>query len=235
MLGIRDSGFKIPVEGLLLYWDASQLRSFVSGTRQINNLMENQTFTGSFFSGSSGIFPFYTGSGGGAIYITQQANPAAGVVSSQFTASVSSSTIVTFTRRVGAQFADVPIVQAFGPTTGIAITYFAAGNSVNLIWAQGLFRDGSAPFLTSSLYYMVAGSGTATSQKLYINKTVFNFSASRTVPVSVTRASMGTSNVGSSTNYQGDVALMLLYNRQLSDAEVFQIYDSFKPRFPNLP
>lgn len=231
MLGIIDSTLDIPTDGLQVFWDAAQLRSLVSGSQTVYNLSEKSNYTGSFISGSGGFFPYYTGSGGGSIHIPQRVFPAAGVVASQVTGSLSSGTIIVFASRIGSQYADIPLMF----TDNLSVQYWTANNVPQLVFSFGLFRDSSIGFMSSSVYYMVGGSGAATSQKLYLNKTVSNFSSSRSVPVNYTRASLGIGNIGSGTGFSGNIAIALFYNRQLSDAEVFQIYDFFKPRFPDLP
>jgi hypothetical protein len=231
MLGIIDSTLDIPFDGLQVFWDAGQFRSLISGSRTIFNLSERDNYTGSFISGSGGLFPFYTSSGGGSINFPVTVFPAAGVVGSQVTGSLSAGTIIVFASRIGAQFADAPFMF----TDNLRVEYFAASNVPQLTFAFGLFRDSSIGFMSSSVYYMVGGSGAANSQKLYLNKTVSNFTSSRSVPVTYTRATVGAANVGSGTSFRGNIAIALFYNRQLSDTEVFQIYDFFKPRFPDLP
>ena len=231
MLGIIDSTLDIPTDGLQVFWDAAQLRSLVSGSRTIFNLSERDNYTGSFVSGSGGVFPTFSTSSGGSIQITSTTFPANGVVASQVTGSLSAGTIIVFARRTGAQFADVP----FMGTDNLSVQYWAANNVPQLVFSFGLFRDSAIGFMSSSIYYMVGGSASANSQKLYLNKTVSNFSSSRSVPVNYTRATLGIANVGSGTGFVGNISIGLFYNRQLSDAEVFQIYDFFKPRFPDLP
>ena len=235
---------KIPIvtNGLVLYYDAANIKSYVSGDTQINNLVKNSPFQGTINNGAS----FENTSNGGIVLDgTNQnivlTNPTQFNYGNEITVIVGF-TPNTITTRM-ALFAPTgndsdQMLRARGdvfPPYFDFVTTSAGGNN-------NVLTNISTTEIVSGTSYFVGGTIDTVTTRLYVNGKKESELTSGTAralwdsTLAALHQSPGQVNIGSRPftsiqNYvDGLIHYVLFYNRTLTDSEMYQNYSSIKGR-----
>jgi hypothetical protein len=244
ILGIRDSGERIVTNGLVLYYDAAQFRSYTSGSTTWNDI-SGQANNGTLTNG-----PTFNSDNGGSIvfdYINDNVISANSITMNPLNGYTMASWFYpTFTQadfdaaQIGANVGGL-----FNPTDNSYAAYTAVAHGFNGVGAFRTFAfmfdsqndSRNAPSINywnvNTWGYLASGQFGNT-VKIWFNGTnilnVTNFTRtySRTSRFSIS----DNSNAGGVFyGFRGRVATTSYYNRLLSDAEVLQNYNAQRVRF----
>jgi hypothetical protein len=229
-----NNGPRIVTSGLVMYLDAGNRRSFVSGSSTWNDLSRNgntanASGTPVFSTDGNGCFDFATATG-----VNANGASMGFTFNSDMVTTTGNFTFECWIKNPPASnqqgmFANAPGGDGyrFGPSSDgvyylIAPTY-AEGT---ITWPGGN--------LNSSLWYHVVATWDRESAKrvnTYLNGVYQNFG---TMPASQTAFTARTPGIVKSaccTVYTGKLAVMKVYNKLLSDSEILQNYHATKGRF----
>jgi hypothetical protein len=207
----------IVTNGLVLYLDAANRISYVSGSTTWND-MSGFSNNGTLVNGPT----FNNGDGGSIVFD--------GV--NDYVTIPSSSLLNTLTQFTYTAYLNISSSDTYG-------AIIARDNS--LVWYAGrtvvgqrLFIGGSAPgdsntFLPSNRYAFICVTWDGTTIRYYFNGapdgTATNTrSAFNTTPISIGRYQTG-------EYFQGNIPIIQIYNRALSQQEIIQNYNATKARF----
>lgn len=224
----------IVTNGLVMYLDAGNYRSYTSGSANWFDLTGNQN------SGSLANNPVYSTDGGGSLvfngsnnYVSKSnwINPVTNILTiecwAKFSDNVNDRYLLAFGRDVG------------GAAGGSAL--FAYG--FNVISDQLIFEFGSGVGRVSSgivpslnLWYHVVATADGTNTRFYLNGSLRNTSAQgsgaiTSSPVLSIGSYVSSVGVPSAYFHSGNIARTSLYNRALTGQEVAQNYNATKTRF----
>ena len=221
-------------DGLTLYLDAANYKSFVSGSTTWYDLVR-PGFTGSLING-----PAYTGSNKGAIMF-DGSNDYVDLPSS----SLASSSQMTFALwNFGNSLAGTTSVIYFMNSSGTrtlnvhlpwgGVIYFDAGNGSGN--TGGAFDRTSKSATTSEFlgwqYWVFTKNATAGTMKIYLNGELWHSAGGANAPIgaSVT-GSLGSGGPTVGYYYNGRIGMAKLYSRELSAAEIRENYNATKGRY----
>ena len=221
-------------DGLTLYLDAANYKSFVSGSTTWYDLAR-PGFTGSLING-----PAYTGSNKGAI-IFDGSNDYVNLPSSSL---VSSSQMTFALWNFGNSLAGTTSVIYFMNSSGTrtlnvhlpwgSVIYFDAGNGSGN--TGGAFDRTSKSATTAEFlgwqYWVFTKNATAGTMKIYLNGELWHSAGGANAPIgaSVT-GSLGSGGPTVGYYYNGRIGMAKLYNRELSAAEIRENYNATKGRY----
>jgi len=221
-------------DGLTLYLDAANYKSFVSGSTTWYDLAR-PGFTGSLING-----PTYTGSNKGAI-IFDGTNDYVSLPSS----SLASSSQMTFALwNFGNSLAGTTSVIYFMNSSGTrtlnvhlpwgSVIFFDAGNGSGN--TGGAFDRTSKSATTSEFlgwqYWVFTKNATAGTMRIYLNGELWHSAGGANAPIgaSVT-GSLGSGGPTVGYYYNGRIGMAKLYSRELSAAEIRENYNATKGRY----
>jgi hypothetical protein len=215
---------KVITEGLVLYLDAANVKSYVSGSTVWNDLSRNRN-TGTLTNGPT----FNSGNGGSIVFdgvddyvLTTAAPPTLGMISGSFT--------------VCCWF----YCNNLSTTNGGLVnsrTAESAGNSYEMLVRSnnlivGFYgEDQPIPISNNTWYYAVhTYNYTTKTSKVYLNSSLQN-TKTRTTNLSST----GVIKIGTYSNiirsFNGNINIVQIYNRELSSTEITQNYNALKGRY----
>ena len=232
-----NSGGRIVSDGLVLYLDAANSKSFVSGSSVWRDLSGNNN------SGSLTNGPTYTGDFKGNInfdatddYVNTNyvlSNSAASI-SVWFSASIQTSDASTILR---------PIIQQGkidGSTLpeGVEINMIREGDAnagkIRVSWGNtfgaGYYHITAARY-DDSQWYMATLSNNGTIFSFYINGNLISTGSTYTSVSTSTNLQIGGSTTIAARKFKGKIAQVSIYNRALSAAEILNNYNVTKKRF----
>jgi hypothetical protein len=205
---------KIIVDGLVLYLDAANSFSYVSGSLNWNDLSRSQ------ISGSLQNSPGYNSGNGGSI-VFDGSNDYVSIPSFSFT---SDFTVVFFERITGGVISNNQAVIG-NVGNGDDINHY---NGYIRIYNRDL--DADAVVATSptvlNTWYNWAFTRSGTTYRIYKNGILD--ATSTYLAFSWDISAIGSGNVG---YFQGNIPLIQIYNRALSASEILQNYNAQKSRF----
>ena len=225
----------ITTNGLSLYWDVANPRSFISGSTLLYDLTNNNTgilTNGPVYSGTSGGGIVFDGSDD-LIYVPfildTSTNFTIEVVAKCNNMTIDNSnrqTIWSFTSgsSQGYQLLDLEIWSD-------GLTSF---NGDNNLFASPLVRNFQPIGANNINVYTLSKSGT--NQTWYINS-IFKTSATQTYTGTsqyFKLGSRGSGATGTGQQWNGIIYSVKIYNRNLTSTEILQNYNSIRARF-NLP
>ena len=205
---------KIVTDGLVLYLDAANPYSYVSGSLNWNDLSRSQ------ISGSLQNSPGYNSGNGGSI-VFDGSNDYVSIPSFSFT---SDFTVVFFERITGGVISNNQAVIG-NVGNGDDINHY---NGYIRIYNRDL--DADAVVATSptvlNTWYNWAFTRSGTTYRIYKNGILD--ATSTYLAFSWDISAIGSGNVG---YFQGNIPLIQIYNRALSASEILQNYNAQKSRF----
>lgn len=214
---------KIVTDGLVLYLDAANPYSYVSGSTVWNDLSRGN-YSGSLLNGPT----FNTGSGGSIIF--DGVNDS---LTSNFTGIVDSVTIECWYR--GTKVTRNHLWNfGVGLTTnlycnfndsGIPLWFYWNGNGTPFLWfTQGNFTDGTI----KQLIFTHTGSD----NQAYLNGQLLTAGRATAGTQTFSNVNSGSSfDIGSTQPFGGNIFIFKIYNRALSAQEIQQNYNATKGRF----
>ena len=213
---------KIVTNGLVLYLDAANPNSYVSGSttwRDISRGGNNGTLVGG---------PGYSGSNGGSVVFDGSNDyvDLGNVASLNFTTPFSIG--CWFNRNTIQPSVDSAIIGNInGIYTGYMLWY--NGNTVDFYFNSGV-RTNSPTTITANRWYHVMGIWTGTSAQVYLNGEL-NVSTAYAIAPSNGSPLFTIGQYQSSRNFAGNVSICTAYNRPLDATEILQNYNATKGRF----
>lgn len=229
---------KIVTDGLVLYLDAANTRSYVSGSTVWNDLSRRSITNGSlvgvptFNSNNGGYFTF----NGSSQYVN------CGNTSLEISANTTQITLeawvfpVSFTSYGGI----ISRVGGVSPFGGWMLNVNSDGSvnkfdlAINISGSWRTWVTGGGTFgtsLTTNNWYHIVGTYNGSTMEMYLNGVKYN---SVSYPGSIQYTSVNNLYVGlngGGTYFNGRVSQVKVYNRTLSSAEVLQNYNTTKSRF----
>jgi hypothetical protein len=246
IFGTRDSGTKIVTNGLRVWYDISQLRSYPTTGTIITDI------SGNLDSGSLANGPLYTASNGGGIVLDRTDDYIIGASSTNTV--FSPSTGYTMGSWVYPQFTAGDFGDQFGaniagranPATNSDLSYtlllgygsFGMGAVQGIVYAYNQLNNfgflGTSNRWTNNAWNFIMAGHSGSTVKIWANGSHIG-----------TITGMGTGNLnytahryligyqGSNTFYRfrGTVGASYAYNRLLTDAEILQNYNATRLRF----
>jgi hypothetical protein len=216
-------------DGLVLYLDAANPKCFYNGKSNIVSLSDNST------TGSLGGATWNTASLGSINFGGNQSITMSGDFSSVWTGSW---TICSWFKIERTAFRHDPIIGGvngagtagffFGTDLGRAGFYFTSGGRM---LSKKYLNYGAWQHVTCTS--LITGQGGGSTRKIYMDG-VFNnenTGSSSTISSTTYTTYMGRIPNISSYHAKSDVGNIMLYNRVLSDEEIYQIYAATKGRF----
>jgi hypothetical protein len=211
-------GPKIITDGLILYWDVGNSKSYTSGSSVIYDLSGNNnngTVTNSYVTYSSDF--------GGVITFDGTINSRVSIANASFDKRTGTYTVIAASRYSGATRAR--IITSFnnwllGHWAGRANVHYAEG------WVEyyGTFPPG----INDTNWRIYAGTGNTNTDiwQFYINDTLMTSNSGGSQgPYGIQIGGLG----GESSN--GQFSFLQFYNRVLTASEVLQNYNALKGRF----
>jgi hypothetical protein len=220
----------IVTNGLVLYLDAANRISYVSGSTTWNDL------SGFNNSGSLVGGPAFSSAGGGSIVFDGVDDT--GLISNNSTLNFdtgSFSVCLVASRSTGSSSVLRALAKGAGNDTAGQAGYFIGAS--NTLWVfsvnpSGTRRTLSSPMIYNQLTYICGVWGDEGLQKLYINGEL------KSSAVQTSGSTTGTSNLSlgsresnSDLYWQGSITQTSIYNRALSQQEITQNYNATKARF----
>ena len=214
---------KIVTDGLVLYLDAANPYSYVSGSTSWNDISRGGN-NGTLVNG-----PTYSSANLGSIVFDGVDD----YIQCTGSLTLTSATFVTWIRRNGDQNQYDGILFSRGTnTTGMN---FFSSNQLGYVWndVPATYNWASGLTIPNSVWCMIAVSVTSTSATGYLCQTsgittstnTSNHASSVLDSINIARDS------GASRYFNGNIAISQLYNRALSAQEVLQNYNATKTRF----
>lgn len=227
---------KIVTDGLVLYLDAANTRSYVSGSTVWNDLSR---------SGNNGLLisePTFSRDGGGSIVFngTTQYVDLGSTINNYIRINLPYTIEVVVNMSVSGT--DQAFIGNAWTSPGFLIRKLST-NSIRFIFLQdgGTYRAKDSPVLTSGWYHVVAtynGSGvnTLSNYALYINSSTIGVTdlSNGTITSIVPPNNINLGRSGDSAGFayfNGKIPIARMYNRALSASEVLQNYNTTKGRF----
>lgn len=215
---------KIVTDGLVLYLDAANTRSYVSGSTTWNDLSRGGN-NGTLINGPT----FNSGNGGSIVF--DGSNDYVGINN---TITVSTVTFVSWIRRNGTQGAYTGILFSRGIYTS-GMSFFSNGTNLGYTWNDSFntytwASNLTIPNLEWCMCVLVISPTAATA---YLCQQSGITNASNNIPHSgsiLNGLSVGRDSI-SGRYFNGRIAQSILYNRALTAAEVLQNYNTTKSRF----
>jgi hypothetical protein len=223
-----SGGPNIIVDGLVMYLDAANRYSYVSGSTAWNDLSRGGN-NGTLING-----PTFNSANGGSIVFdgindyVNLGNP----LTLSLNMNITLSTWINSTTLFSSQNFPPFIIK------GINVSYMLFGNSLT---NQIRIRIGdnnianavdSISTISSNIWYNVVGTYDGNNIKIYINGVLDNQKARiGTIPTGSDNIIMGFNPSGEALVYNGRISNTQIYNRALSAQEVLQNYNATKTRF----
>lgn len=214
----------IVTDGLVLYYDAANPRSYVSGSTIVRNLV-NPVMTGSFVSN-----PTYTSEGAGAFVFNGTGQNIATTDAPELNPQTGSFSVVCWLK--GNAGIDGWVTKRSSTVNGYFLgcinnnAYFITGNEGNQR------SDAITPFVSESwqMYTGIINTGSNVQSIIRNNHTTIGTitppTGSHTNAVAMT---IGTDVGGNHTS--GSIAVVLIYNKALSVQEVSQNFNALRGRY----
>ena len=223
--------YKTVTKGLVLYIDAGNPKSYVSGSTIVTDLVgtQNGTLTNGvgYSSTAGGCFTFDGANDYIDFGINTKIQPTAARTISMWIF-VDSSNLVGVFYSDGNFYTDRNGITMWIDTGGYR-TEITNASAYQLLQHTGYI--GGTPNMRGSWYYMTV-SFNGTTAKSYFNGTLINTYAQTIIPTNgVYPTILGTANGGSTWWLKGNISQCKIYNTQLSDAEVLQNYNATKNRY----
>lgn len=219
--------FKQPqlvTDGLVLYVDAADRTSYVSGSTVWRDLSTSNT-SGSLLNG-----PTFNSSNGGSIVfdgVDDQVNANAINVGINFTVNVW--TKVNSTTRM------ILLSNAYLYTTNKGFLFNVGNNGTDLFLALGQdqqYRISSNGYVSANTWFCASATFDGTTIKLYYNGIETTYQATvGSISTLVYDANPLFLGKGTYDTFQGNIAISQMYNRALSASEVQQNFNAQRQRF----
>ena len=220
---------KIVTDGLLLYLDAANTRSYISGSTTWNDLSRSG-INGTLVNG-----PTFSSTNGGSIIFdgTNDYVDLGGSLNLKPTTSITVSTWIRF----NAMVADVRVLSDWHQNGATDRWIFYIANS-NTVWWYLLTNSSAAsavPFspVLLNTWYNFTGVYDGISQIFYVNG-VFHNSTPKTGNMNTSNTTQPVRLGGQGTAggyHNGNISTTIIYNRALSATEVLQNYNATKGRY----
>ncbi len=223
LTGIIDSGQKIVTNGLVLHLDAAQLRSHPTTGTTWTDLSGNGN-NGTLVNGAA-----YNSANGGSIVFDG--------VDDFIDFSSETNLIPTAGLTIDCWFrtskVDMWLVNKYSPTTAIGYAFNGTRGGTPAIRLNARVLGGTVTYANNIWQNWVATWTPSISLVLYRNGSQ-NAIATTTIPASITDPSYGF-EIGRRPNgpdyWLGDISIVRIYNRALSENEVVQNYNATKSRY----
>lgn len=130
---------------------------------------------------------------------------------------------------VNAPFNGYGIGLGNGSSTGSAAT----GAKLQVIHGGITYVNPEYTFASTSPWYYVVATRDTTTSRYYVNgtQTSLTSTSAPNAPTDVFSVGAGTSSTAATRYFAGDVAVVLFYNKQLSQAEITQNFNAFRVRY----
>jgi len=221
---------KIVTDGLVLYLDAANSKSYVSGSTTWNDISRSG-INGTLVNG-----PTFTGSNGGAI-VFDGSNDSVNL-NNNFSGStennVTVEALVWLNVSQNTKIFTANYTQINNPT-GFGLGISDSNNNI-VKWFTGNLGTTNTIFSTTTLanqqYYHAVGTYDGSIKRLYINGILeASASVNNGINNTATTASVGYLRYTNTQYFNGRIAITKIYNRALTAQEVLQNYNATKTRF----
>jgi hypothetical protein len=232
-MGIRRGPKSIVTENLIYSIDIANPDSYVSGSTLLNNQIENQN-TGVITNGVG-----FDGANGGSLnfdgaddYVElgsiDSTNPLSLYGQTDFSVEVWINSNLT-----GDDYQRIIDKSDAGSSTnGWGVVQRPSNKYIYLFVDGGTVSTYVDSSLTSGIWRNYLWTRKNTSTKLYVNGTLVDTEIyTRAVPSDTTGMRIGTWNHSTGREYNGKIANIKIYNKELSAAEVLQNHNALKNRF----
>jgi hypothetical protein len=220
---------KIITDGLVLYMDAANSKSYVSGSTTWNDISRGSN-NGTLINGVS-----YDGLNGGSLVFDGTDDDILVTNNSNINFGEGSFTLCTFALRdIGLTSVLRAIAKGASNDSTSQAGYFIGASSESWVFSvnpTGVRTSLSTPMLYNTFTYVCGVYGDSGLMKLYING---ELKQSTSVPTGSTTSNLDLnigSRGGSLLFWNGRIASSQIYNRALSTSEVRQNYNATKTRF----
>ena len=217
---------KVITNGLVLYLDAANSRSY-PGTGTAWNDLSRSGYNGTLTNG-----PTFNSSNGGNIVFDGVDD----YVSTLASLTVTEITMICYIRRNGNQSFYAGIFYSRKPDNSNAAGLDFRDNTQQLVYTWG--NDPNTYLFVSNLtvpdnqWCMVGLSLNSTKADLYLNTSIATNNISHgSINISSGDLKVGLDSFSLSRCFKGNIALAMMYNRALTQAEILQNYNATKTRF----
>jgi len=219
---------KVVTDGLVLYWDAGNPRSYISGSTSWNDISRSG-LNGTLVNG-----PTFDSTNGGSIMF-DGSNDYASTDISPITSSIQTNNRLTlsafFKPNFSGQYRDLVGVNKTTGNNPFTIRLDISNNIFFDISVGGTrWTPRFATSYTPNTWYHVCGTFGDNITKTYLNGQFINQTTTSGSLATFTTGDFGVIYLGYAS-YSGNVASVQLYNRDLSAQEVRQNYNAHKSRF----
>ena len=229
ILGIKDSGEKIVIDGLIRYFDAAQIRSYPGSGTSWTDLIRDNT-TGSLVNG-----PTFNSSNGGSINF-DGTNDKVNFADTGLPTGTSSRTVSIWFLFDQMRF---QAAISYGtPNVTNSRQNWAIGTLNNKIWmtTEGPNYNFGEDTRTVNTWYNAAATYDGTNLTRFINGVQVATNNVVTDGAQLNTVLNGTLRIGDYDTvfggpWDGRVANVLIYNRALTSAQVLQNYNAQRVRF----
>jgi hypothetical protein len=217
---------KVVADGLVLYLDAANPNSYVSGSTSWRDISRGGN-NGTLVNG-----PTYSTNGGGSIsfdgindYINLGNPPLLTITEN----SVTLESWINY--NLSQQDWKGIIYKANGNSSGYQLFIDSSERvSVGIVTSNGLVRPNAGFILPTDTWHHIVGSYDGTNIRIYVNGILYNTTPqSGNILTSTTNLYVGMSFA--SEEFPGYISSARIYNRCLSSMEILQNYNSTKTRF----
>ena len=219
-----NNGPKSITNGLVLYLDAANSKSYIGSGTTWNDLSGNNN-TGTLVNG-----PTYTSSFGGSI-VFDGVDDKVTFPNNTLTTTNGVTVEVWFNTSSGTKYQDIFDVD---DTYGVwIVTNYSAAGSGKLVTSFNTTTGYISSNYSANQWYQVVLSGIGTSNYQYVNGALTGTS-SQTVPSSINLNTARLGNVDgdrASEYFVGNIATLKIYNRVLSASEILRNFNATKGRF----
>jgi hypothetical protein len=224
--GVIDSGQKIITNGLVLHYDAAQLRSYPGSGTTWTDLSGNSK-TGTLTNGPT----FNSGNGGSIVFDGN--NDFVAVAGSQV---VSDCSVCVWGKTAGTDAYDgIVFNRGSGSNVG-GLTFYTGAARIQYGWNDNNSGDTAGGALAISLNTWQMWSFTHTNtgsnnRTLYVNTTSSSITTAGLTSMTWSALRVGSDSFSTARSFAGNIAIVLIYTRRLSATEIAQNYNALRSRF----
>lgn len=217
-MSTTQGGLNIVTNGLVLYLDAANTKSYISGSTIWNDLSKN------YLNGTLVNGPTYNSSNGGSI-VFDGTNDYINCGNS----SVLNLTDITISVWYKTTATGNQILVGKSYLTSYYLNVAPAANSFSLWTNGGFLGSGTITTLGNGNWHNIVGTMSGVDKKIYYDGALVN-SGTGTSNVDSNPLYIGSSPVAANV-FNGSIANVLLYSRALSTEEIQQNFNTSKTRF----
>jgi len=217
----------ISYQNLFFYYDFGNGNSYSGSGTTVNDLSGNG-FTATLIN-----TPTYSNVYDGVETFNSTNTSATSVVTG---ASRSAMTFIAFIKRNGntASYSTPIILRGIpaGSIYDIGLAFKGTTNQINYVWGTSALNYDFVSGLTPPLnqWCMIAAAIDLTGGTIYLNNLSINNTKTNTSTTNGTQMSFGNDS-GLAQGVNSDIGIVMCYTRKLSQSEIMQIFEAYRPRY----